>query len=228
MKLFCKHEWEEVKNTIHLYNCGSSKEANFKCCKCGKERWFDIFEIPKNTYIFKEYSKGDISDGYHTFDELYDHRMVLFSMICNTYKDIAWKSWLHEDGTMYEDCFIVGITTPKGDYSYHYHKDYWEKFNVKELKNAPKWDGHLPKDIDRLYSLLNNNYMNKNKKLIKLTEWLKGEKYGYLLKDGITWINYGDLNDEFPYDESKKKWELSRNRMIDKTIKKIEEMIKEQ
>lgn len=67
--------------------------------------------------------------------------------------------------------------------------------------------------------------MNENEKLLELIKWLKGEKCGYLLGDGKTWINYGDLNDKFPYDESKKKWELSRNRMIDKTIKKIEEVI---
>jgi hypothetical protein len=97
---------------------------------------------------------GEISDGYHTFDELYEHRMVLFSIICNTYKEKAWKSWLHEDGTMYDDYFIIGITTPMGDYSYHYHKNNWDKFNVKELEKAPKWDGHKPDDIIRLYSLL--------------------------------------------------------------------------
>jgi hypothetical protein len=67
--------------------------------------------------------------------------------------------------------------------------------------------------------------MDENKKLLELIEWLNGEKYGYLLEDGKTWINYGDLNDKFPYEESKKKWELSRNRMIDKTIKKVEEII---
>lgn len=97
---------------------------------------------------------GEISDGYHTFNELYHHRMILFSIICNTYKDKAWKSWLHEDGAMYDDYFIVGITTDKGDYSYHYHKDYWNRFDVKELEKAPKWDGHMPSDIDRLLSLL--------------------------------------------------------------------------
>lgn len=97
---------------------------------------------------------GKISDGSHTFDELYYHRMMLFAVICNTYKDKAWKSWKHEDGTMFDDYFIVGITTPKGDYSYHYHKDYWNMFDVKELENAPKWDGHKPSDIDRLLSIL--------------------------------------------------------------------------
>lgn len=101
--------------------------------------------------------KGLISDGYHTFDELYYHRMILFSVICNTYKDKAWKSWKHDDGTMFDDYFIVGIETAHGHYTYHYHKDYWELFDVKELEFAPKWDGHKPEDIDRLFSLIGNS-----------------------------------------------------------------------
>lgn len=94
-----------------------------------------------------------VSDGSHTFDELYYHRMILFSIICNSNKDKSWKSWKHEDGTMYDDYFIVGITTTKGDYTYHYHKDNWKYFKVKELEFAPKWDGHQPSDITRLLSL---------------------------------------------------------------------------
>jgi len=97
---------------------------------------------------------SQISDGSHTFEELYYHRMILFAMICNTYKDKAWKSWRHSDDTMFPDYFIVGITTPDGDYSYHYHKDYWSEFKVHKLVRAPIWDGHEPSDIDRLFSLL--------------------------------------------------------------------------
>ena len=108
--------------------------------------------MPK--FEFNVTRKGQISDGYHTFDELYHHRMVLFSIICNTYKKQAWKSWTHHDGTMYDDYFIVGITNDKGDYYYQYHKDYWDIFKVKEQDKAPVWDGHKPEDIDRLYSLL--------------------------------------------------------------------------
>lgn len=105
-------------------------------------------------YEFEVESKVQISDGSHTFDGLYYHRMILFSVICNTYSENAWKSWKHNDGTMFEDYFIVGITTKDGDYSYHYHKDYWNEFNVKELEYAPKWDGHIPGDIKRLQTLL--------------------------------------------------------------------------
>jgi hypothetical protein len=105
-------------------------------------------------FEFDVKEKGEISDGYHTFNELYYHRMVLFSVICNTYKSKAWKSWKHSDDTMFDDYFIVGITTDKGDYSYHYHKDHWDTFDVKELPTAPVWDGHKPSDILRLVSLL--------------------------------------------------------------------------
>lgn len=98
---------------------------------------------------------GSTSDGYHTFDELYDHRMVLFSIILNQNKELSWKSLLHHDGTMYDEYFICGIKTPEGDYTFHYHLDNWDKFLVEELENGPEWDGHKPSDITRLYSLLN-------------------------------------------------------------------------
>lgn len=107
-----------------------------------------------NTYTFKVEHIGQVSDGSHTFDELYYHRMILFSVICNTHKSKAWKSWKHHDGTMYDDYFIVGVDTPEGQYSYHYHKDHWDEFNVIELDNAPEWDGHKPEDITRLLSLV--------------------------------------------------------------------------
>lgn len=98
----------------------------------------------------KGISRKDISDGYHTFDELYYHRMILFSIICNQNKEKAWKSKLHHDGTMFDGNFIVGITTNQGNYSYHYNLKYWEEFKVKELDKAPEYDGHKPSDIYRL------------------------------------------------------------------------------
>ena len=55
---------------------------------------------------------------------------------------------------MYEDYFIVGVTTAKGNYTYHYYKDYWDIFKVKELPNAPAYDGHKQEDIDRLFTLI--------------------------------------------------------------------------
>lgn len=88
---------------------------------------------------------GDTSDGYHTFNELYHHRAVLFSVIVKAFPERAWKSRKHHDGTMYDGMFIVGIDTPQGQATYHYDVDpYWEMFACRELDRAPEWDGHTP------------------------------------------------------------------------------------
>lgn len=90
---------------------------------------------------------GEFSDGYHTFNELYHHRAVLFSVICNMMPERAWKSKLHDTGDMFEGMFIVGIKTEQGQATYHYDiEPYWDMFKVKELERAPKWDGHTPAD----------------------------------------------------------------------------------
>ena len=65
-----------------------------------------------NRLISELEDKSNISDGSHTFGELYHHRAIL------------------------------------------YHKDYWDIFKVKELPNAPAYDGHKPEDIDRLFTLI--------------------------------------------------------------------------
>ncbi|TDL40899.1 hypothetical protein EVU91_01285 [Macrococcoides bohemicum] len=102
----------------------------------------------------EEIRTKDISDGYHTFGQLYHDRAVLFAIICNTYKENAYKSKLHHDGTMFDDMFIVGVYTPEGHFTYHYHMEYWNMYDVEELSKAPEWDGHTFEDIDRLFGLL--------------------------------------------------------------------------
>lgn len=96
----------------------------------------------------------DVSDGNHTFEELYEHRCILFATLVNLNHQVSWKSRFHHDGTMYDDYFIVGIDTPAGTYSYHYHLENWELFECEEIERAPEWDGHQPKDVVRLLSLV--------------------------------------------------------------------------
>lgn len=109
----------------------------------------DLIRMAKN----RGYSVKQVSDGYHTFDELYYHRMILFSIILHANKDRAWKSWLHDDGTMFDDMFIVGIQTDEGQYTYHYNAEHWDVFDVEIRERAPKYDGHKPVDITRLLTL---------------------------------------------------------------------------
>lgn len=110
----------------------------------------------KKEYVeIPETGIGDLSDGYHTFNELYHHRAILFSVVCHMFPKLAFKSKKHSDGTMYENMFIVGLQTPYGQITYHYDIDpYWDIFRVPELPTAPKWDGHTPEDaLERLYML---------------------------------------------------------------------------
>ena len=99
---------------------------------------------------------GNTSDGYHTFNELYHHRAVLFSVIVENFAARAWKSKLHADGTMYDGMFVVGIETPDGQATYHYDIDpYWDLFRCKEVDRAPEWDGHTPDQaIERIGKLV--------------------------------------------------------------------------
>jgi hypothetical protein len=99
---------------------------------------------------------GELSDGFHTFNSLYEQRMILFAALVKAYKDKAWKSYRHEDG---EYCFgggwfIVGIDTPEGSYTYHYENKYWDMFDCIDLPRAKHWDGHTEADAEtRLMSL---------------------------------------------------------------------------
>ena len=97
----------------------------------------------------------DVSDGFHTFRQLYYQRMMLFAAIVRQNKDKAWKSFRHEDGEL---CFgggwfIVGIDTPEGSYTYHYEDSYFGLFDCEELERGKHWDGHTEKDVTRLLSL---------------------------------------------------------------------------
>lgn len=97
----------------------------------------------------------DTSDGYHTFEQLYYQRMMLFATLVQEHKDCAWKTWNHEDG---KPCFgggwfLVTIDTPKGAYGYHFEEKYWNLFNCPELPKAKHWDGYTEKDAKRLFSL---------------------------------------------------------------------------
>ena len=102
---------------------------------------------------------GDLSDGFHTFNQLYHQRAVLFACIVNTHPDISGKSLAQEDGKCCFDSdgkwFIVWIKTPEGYYSYHYETEkYWNLFKCPIYKTSPHYDGHTEEDVTRLLSLI--------------------------------------------------------------------------
>lgn len=99
--------------------------------------------------------KNHVTDGYHTFDELYEHRHALFIALCNNLAKEesadVWRSLNHADDTpMFEGMFIMGINTEQGDQiSYHLPIEMWDYVNshVQSVGKPPEWDGHTSEDV---------------------------------------------------------------------------------
>ena len=104
---------------------------------------------------------GDTSDGYHTFNELYEFRKVYNAALFNEWAEAGvydvHKSKFHYDGG---ECFgggwfIVVAQLPSGQISNHYELKDWDLFNVPEFDRALyEFDGHTSKDVlDRIKGL---------------------------------------------------------------------------
>jgi hypothetical protein len=103
--------------------------------------WLEKQKSPKD--------KGEISDGYHTFNELYYYRMLYNAAFFNLLpKEWVHKSKRHHDG---EECFgggwfIVMANLPTGQISNHYELKDWDLFQIPEKEVADEWDGHTPQE----------------------------------------------------------------------------------
>ncbi len=120
-------------------------------------------------------SVGELSDTYHSFNDLYKHRTILTALAFLNLP-YAWKSKIHEDGSMYDGMFVVGAPTPYGMISYHYDLEFWDMFKIPELPHAPHFTGYTDEDVlDRLTNIIKNSStrlynfedMQKIEKIIK-------------------------------------------------------------
>lgn len=107
--------------------------------------------------VQKEETECDC-DGYHTFTELYDHRITLFIALCKQinqqpYDDDmkfgVWRSKTHSDGGVWDGWFILGIGMKDGSQiTYHLPIERWdETYFAVDLETAPKWDGHTSDEV---------------------------------------------------------------------------------
>ena len=92
-----------------------------------------------------------ISDGYHTFEQLYEHRITLYIALCNMLRDCdnhVWKSKKHSDGTEWAGWFVLGIGDVSGEQiTYHLPLSKWDQCYFTELDQAPEFDGHSSEDV---------------------------------------------------------------------------------
>ena len=106
------------------------------------------YNASQDAYIVS--SDRYVSDGYHTFKELYEHRNMLFLSLIQTRLDVCWWSEKHHDGTGYDGYIIVGMELPSGSITYHLENKYstlLRMMGVDYIAVAPKWDGHTSKDV---------------------------------------------------------------------------------
>lgn len=103
---------------------------------------------------------AQLTDGFHTMEELYEHRRALTAALASMVSfqgGNVWRSKAHhpDDGPMFDGgYFIVGIELVSGTITYHYKLFHWDDFPaVPELEHAPKWDGATPDDtVTRLFA----------------------------------------------------------------------------
>ena len=89
-----------------------------------------------------------ISDGYHSFDELYEHRHRLYLTIVTLLPELAWASRTHADGSSYEGWFVLGMTLPAGQVSYHLPDRFWQEVvDLGVVRPPPEFDGHTSADV---------------------------------------------------------------------------------
>ena len=120
-----------------------------------------IQSINRQIQLVKPLS-GQVSDGYHTFEELYEQRTVMFAIIGkmishNVSDKSVWRSLVHSDGTSYPGYFIAGLFTEPGkQITYHVPIVYWSVFSYfEERGKAPEFDGHTSEEaLQRLTRLL--------------------------------------------------------------------------
>ncbi len=133
------------------------------------------YYAPYYDHVSEAQTIGEISDGYHTFNELYAHRIELFIALCRQLArhrnfigqhsaeiigrveyEYVWRSQQHSDGSAIDGWFVMGIRSKKGkQMTYHLPIDRWEDCDFAEtLERAPEFDGHTSADVlERLKKL---------------------------------------------------------------------------
>lgn len=140
-----------------------------RCAFCGNMKDVSRFYIDVKNKHFDDNKQGkyheyilycrecdidtdSITDGYHTFKELYAHRVRLFIELCRTVRKerYVWCSKFHSDGSRFDRWVILGIGSEFGkQITYHVPEEYWDELCsfASVLERAPKWDAHTSGDV---------------------------------------------------------------------------------
>ncbi|WP_067517812.1 WDGH domain-containing protein [Endozoicomonas ascidiicola] len=105
---------------------------------------------------------SQVSDGYHTFEELYEHRHLLFINLLAAYPYSAFKTRRNQENTELIGWFIAGLDLSFGQLTYHLPEKYWSDLDIREKNNNEDYDGHSSDDV---LKRLNNLYQTATHKV---------------------------------------------------------------
>ena len=113
---------------------------------------FKLAKINTQIQLLPSGYAGQVYDGHHTFDEIYQHRVTLFCalarLIAHDLRHPHYREvWRARTGDA--DSFLAGIGfAPGKQISYHILMSEWDKFwFCSSSKNQPEWDGHTSDDV---------------------------------------------------------------------------------
>ena len=183
--------------------------------------------------------KGNISDGYHTFNELYEYRLLynasMFNELAKQGLYDVHKSKLHSDGTIPfgdDNWFIVQAELPTGQISNHYEMKDWDLFQVPIKEKANQYDGHTPQDVaKRLRDFLTLEKLIEPK--FKVGDSIQsirvnlGNIYNVIeVKESSYVVNKNNENSNFHIDfDIQDDWELVPNKFDVTTLKPFDSKV---
>lgn len=127
-------------------------------------------QVQDEILLLNNKERNALSDGYHTYEELYEFRKMYNAALFNEWagdynyakgiNEVEYdvhKSWRHNDGEL---CFgggwfVVMAMLPAGQITNHYKAEDWDLFRIPEEPTAKyAYDWHTSQDVlDRLRSL---------------------------------------------------------------------------
>lgn len=163
---------EKLKERIEkldMESCNSEELAGF---------YYGVYSVLEliDSLQQEQTDMGEVSDGYHTFNELYYYRMLYNAAFFN----LLPKEWVHKSKRHHtgEECFgggwfIVMANLPTGQISNHYELKDWDLFQIPEKEFADEWDGHTPQEAAKRL----HEYLQQERKKVDLVAKLRHLKF---------------------------------------------------
>jgi hypothetical protein len=116
----------------------------------------ELSKFLKELHKSKKISIAEISDGYHTFSELYEHRNLLFITVARLFSEnnaYVWKSVRDKYGKNTNRWFVLGIDyMPPSEkklmqITYHLPMSLWSFCKFASTVPKSLWNGHDSKDV---------------------------------------------------------------------------------